>query len=170
MLNALSDSKVKFNITNTFHMKNGKPVKNILSYGGIDSKGRAKINAAPLMLGTMNRGQEVETLAHELFHGYQDMKGEKGATVNREVGAYLFGRSVAMLAGYGMNGFGGKDYDSAMNNLLFSEEFSQKDYNTAIKTFKSQSSVNIDGVYDDFSIKNRDTKPQIKFFFPLWVE
>jgi len=43
----------------------------------------------------MEEGQGVEAVAHELFHGYQSEKGEQGVTINREVGAYLFGKAVA---------------------------------------------------------------------------
>src|SRR6218665_2865891 len=66
-----------------------KAVLSLIEYNG----GGGKIKAGGLL--NMEEGQGVEAVAHELFHGYQSEKGEQGVTINREVGAYLFGKAVA---------------------------------------------------------------------------
>lgn len=121
----------------------------------------------------MRNGQKIESAAHELFHGFQKELREKGATVNREIGAYLFGRSIAMNLGYATLGYGnmatssGKLYEDAMTKLLYSSAFNQQNYNVALKNFKIGASVNSGGLYNRFIIKSNDNHPAIKQLFPL---
>ncbi len=37
---------------------------------------------------------DIETIAHESFHAFQNDYGSGGASIHNEVGAYLFGKAV----------------------------------------------------------------------------
>ncbi len=135
-----------------------------------------EIHASALMNNKITEGQKFESSAHELFHGFQFENGEKGATVNREVGAYLFGKAVSLTLGYGISNFGsmntkvGSAYDNAMTALMYGNSFNQSLYNQAVRSFKLGSIANngdSQGVYNKFIVKPNDTNPVIKKFFPL---
>lgn len=172
LLSELGSSENNFDFTNSFAKDSkGNEIKNALSFGGYKNGG-GEIKAGALLNDYMQEGQKIESAAHELFHGYQSEKGERGATINREVGAYLFGKAIAINLGYATMGFGnstrvGQVYDKAMTGLLFSKKFNFNLYNTAIQNFKSGSIENINGLYDDFKIIPNDNNPAIKSFFPL---
>jgi RHS repeat-associated protein len=173
VLGELVGSKNQFNVTNTFTKdKEGNEVKDTPSFEK-SINGGGEIHAGALMNKNIQEGQKLEATAHELFHGYQYEKGEGGTTVNREVGAYLFGRAVANQVGYGTSGFGnfseeGSLYEKAMSTLLFvSQKFDLKTYNQALNNFQKGATVNYRGDYNNFSIKKDDTNPVIKKFFPL---
>lgn len=178
VLSALSTSKNEFSFVNqSVKNSNGDEVQ-ALSYSATD-KGGGIISAGLLMsnLGQQpsQEGSNIESISHELFHAYQGENGERGATINREVGAYLFGRGISTSLGYGSSGFGnftkeGQTYEGAMSNLLFSDKFNSSLYNTAINNFKAGSIGNngsVGAIYRNFMIKPNDTNPIIKRFFPL---
>ena len=169
VLSKLSDSESNYNFTNTYAKDNkGNDITNALS---IDDK-TGEVNAGALMTDKIQYSQKIESSAHELFHGYQKEFGETGATINREVGAYLFGRAVATNLGYGTLGFGnftpsGELYEKSMTNLMYSNTFNQQDYSSALVNFKTGAAVNSSGIYNRFIIRSNDTNPVIKQFFPL---
>jgi len=169
VLSKLSGSENNYNFTNTFAKDDkGNDITNALSLS--DKTG--EIHAGALMNEKVQAGQKIESAAHELFHGYQREFGETGATVNREVGAYLFGRSVAFNLGNPTLGYGsfttsGELYEKAMTNLMFSSTFNQQNYNTAVNNFKTGASVNSGGLYKRFIIKSNDNNPVIKRLYPL---
>ena len=49
-------------------------------------------------IGTNPKG---DILGHELFHAYQDAKGQGGASVHNEVEAYLFQAKILFMNNYG---------------------------------------------------------------------
>jgi len=172
LLSELVSSKNNFDFTNLFAKDNkGNDITNALSFSEYKDGG-GEIKAGALLNDYMQEGQKIETVAHELFHGYQSEKGERGATINREVGAYLFGKAIATNLGYTTMGFGnltkaGRNYDKAMMGLLFSDTFSQNLYKTALQNFKAGSFENASGLYNNFKILLNDNNPVIKSFFPL---
>jgi hypothetical protein len=171
MLTELTTSKNMFDFTNTYAKNSkGEEVTKALSFGAYE-KGGGEIKAGALMNDFMQEGQKVEATAHELFHGYQGEKGEKGATVNREVEAYLFGRSVAANLGYPTTGWSnltpaGQSYSDAMDGLFYGEKFDAGHYQNAVTNFKAGSPENATGLYNNFKIIENNS-PLIKFFFPL---
>lgn len=170
VLSKLSGSENNYNFTNTFARDDkGNDITDALSIS--DKTG--EIHAGALMNDKVQTGQKIESASHELFHGYQKEFGEIGTTVNREIGAYLFGRSVATNLGYATLAYGnystpsGQLYENAMTNLMYSPTFDQQNYNTAIKNFKTGATVNTGGRYNRFIIKSNDNNPVIKRIYPL---
>jgi len=187
VLGELVGSKNQFNFTNTFAKdKDGNEVQNALSFAKSENGG-GEIHAGALMGEKMQEGQKLESTAHELFHGYQYEKGQtlngSLATVNNEVGGYLFGRAVYYSynqdKGFGMMPWGngtqaGDSYENAMNSLIWAPSFNYSQYSTAVNNFKSGSSVNVSktgvpgqGLYRNFKTNTTLTNPLIKNFFPL---
>ncbi len=124
--------------------------------------------------GTIEAGasQDVGTVAHELFHGFQIEVGMDAASTAGEVGAYLFQDVVTLQAGVPFGSSTstnrhGKKYDAAHNNLLFNG-YSERDYVSANIFFKA-SSKNATGLYNNkkrrFSLVG---KPAIAKFLPAF--
>ena len=178
ILSTLSSSKNDFSFVNkTVKAENGKDIQ-ALSYSPNESGG-GTISAGFLVSNLSKRssqeGSNVENIAHELFHAYQGENGEQGSSVNREVGAYLYGRAVSTSLGYGFSGFGsfskeGQIYEKAMSTLMFSDKFNPSLYKTAIDNFKAGSIGNNGsamGLYRKFKVVPNDNNPVIKRLFPL---
>jgi RHS repeat-associated protein len=169
VLSKLSGSEKNYNFTNTYAKDDqGNEIKDALAF--VDKTGQ--IHAGAFMNKKVQYSQKIESTAHELFHGYQNEFGETGATINREIGAYLFGRSITANLGYGTLGFGnstsfGTMYENAMTNLMYSLTFSQQNYNAALNNFKAGASVNVEGKYNRFIIRSNDINPVVKRFYPL---
>lgn len=49
---------------------------------------------------------DIETVAHDFFHAYQDEMGSSPGTIHNEVEAYIFGTGIAYGAGQGSLPFG----------------------------------------------------------------
>ncbi len=124
-----------------------------------------------------NEGQNITTISHELFHGYQHEMGQGGASVLNELQAQLFGSNIALSLGYGTEAFGngtaaGQVYDRAMNFLSLQTQWdaqSETSIWTAVSTFKTGSQQNGTHLYDNFSFykQNQINNFLIKKFFPL---
>lgn len=173
VLNQLSSSHNSFEFQNNFPTnQNGEPINNALSFTG-NANGGGIIKAAALGNEFMQTSQKLGSAGHELFHGYQQEFGETGATINREVGAYLYEHALIGSIGLPYEGFGtpgttaGENYGNAMNNLLYGNSFNQTDYQSALDNFKQGSPKNATGIYNNFSIKPNDTNPVIKQLAPL---
>ncbi len=178
VLSSLSDSKSDYSFVNSNpKTSDGKEVQG-LSFQA-SKNGGGTIQAGFLMSNlskqTSQEGANIESIAHELFHAYQSENGEKGASINKEVGAYLFGKAVSTNLGYGFGGFGnlskeGLIYDKSMTDLMFSDKFNQKLYDTSINTFKTGGVGNngtSGGIYNNFKIIPNDTNSVIKRLYPL---
>jgi RHS repeat-associated protein len=173
VLGELSKSENSFNFTNTY-MKDskGNDVKGTLALSE-NKNGGGEIHAAGLMEDT-NFAEKIENTAHELYHGYQHEIGQGGVSINNEVEANLFGRSVALAAGVAYDyGFGnqsrvGDIYNSSMLNMLTSPVFNQKDFQMSVMTFKvgSRKNERSNGIYNNFPYKSMN-KSTIARFYPL---
>jgi len=176
VLTTLIGSKNTFDFTNTASA--GGP--GTLQFDFISNKekyknGGAEIHAAELAGSSMNSEQKMEATAHEVFHGYQREMGENPATINAEVGAYIFGRGVAGTSKYapcGIAPFGngskaGNTYHSAMRNMVYGMDSNhKKNLKTAINNFLKGSIVNNDGLYNKSKISSK-YNPLILKFIPL---
>ncbi|MES2517895.1 MAG: DUF6443 domain-containing protein [Bacteroidota bacterium] len=176
VLTDLTKSKNTFNFVNKVTDSGGtasfKPNSSEVSMGGT-------IAAGNLVGGRLSDIKKLDVLSHELFHGYQNEHGEFGASINKEVEAYIFGAGVTVNYENGMYGgvFGndtnsGQIYEKAMNSLLF-KGFDQKNYESAINNFKTGSASNPitptrpQGLYANFPVKPISTNPIIKQFSPI---
>jgi RHS repeat-associated protein len=172
VLASLSGSENNFTFTNTPSSAGNRSLSFMPG-----EKGGGTINAAALINSDLQSGQKLDGTAHELFHGYQYENGQGGVAlngVNNEVGAYLFGKSIALSAGYPISSFGtdtpaGQAYDMAMNNILWSDKLNARDYQDAINNFKQGSIANSEGngIYNKFGVNNNLSNPVIKVFIPL---
>lgn len=142
--------------------KNGNPVEGVRFRKGENGGGTIEAGAS----------NDVGTIAHELFHGYQIESGLNPATTAGEVGAYLFQDVVTLQAGVpfgssaSTNEYGMK-YDAAHSNLLFNG-FNDSDYISANIFFKF-SSKNATGLYNRTKRTiNTFPKPPIAKFLPAF--
>ena len=111
--------------------------------------------------------------AHETFHAYQCDLGDRGQTVNREIGARLFATLISFEL-YGKNSWNMQnqlagipgEFSDAMNNLLFSG-FNENDYAIAINSFftSALSGPVYSGIH--YSIGKISNNPPIKQFIPI---
>jgi hypothetical protein len=118
---------------------------------------------------------DLSTLSHELFHGYQDEMGQGGASIHNEIEAYLFQESVgiqAILAGelVGVSSplKGNSDaYNHQVNKMLNS--YSDATMNTLTGLFKGYSGVNHrEGTYNRYPLRrSNQSNSLIKDFYPL---
>ncbi len=174
VVSELSKSESRFTFTNTFMKdKDGKEIKDQMSFAPNASDGGGTFKAGALMNESLTESDRLETVSHETFHAYQNLHGET-RSINNEVGAYLFGKSVVLNSSLGGTAlsFGnatdaGKSYQDSMTSMLFANQFDPKQYENAIKTFKSGSMNNEKGTYNNFRIRSNDSNPVIKKFFPL---
>jgi hypothetical protein len=132
------------------------------------------------MSGKMSAFSQLEGTSHELFHGYQYEMGQGGASVFNEIEANAFGYSVAMdwglsnghLSGSGtstgVNSPAGQMYEKAFSNLVYGSNFSARDFMDAAKSFKTGSTKNVTGIYNNYPFM-RDLRNNflLKPFYPL---
>ncbi len=140
--------------------------------------GGGEIHAASLMNSKITSSQKVAATSHELFHGYERENGQNPATINGEVGAYLFGRGVSQMyeqsiyggpvggASFGNSTKAGQAYNMAMLSLLYGWGNVKSNYNTAINNFRQGASVNNSGIYNGDNI-DPAYFPLIYGFIPL---
>jgi len=125
-------------------------------------------------------GANLESMAHELFHAYQNEKGQGGASIENEVEAYLFGTSVDLqyafdnggmtssISGLGNESLPGEIYQKSFSKLSRSNSFDQKSFNNAVHSFKMGSLSNSGGIYNNYPLMNPSgSKNLIRNFFPL---
>ncbi len=150
----------------------------INEYGSVENswefsrqEGGAIIKAAQIFDGTDL--SNLRDLSHEIFHGYQMEMGQNPFSIDSEIGATLFGKSISShLEGVlpGQKPQSTFEYNDAMLQLLlFSPEFNHDasvQFQRAVNNFKKGSSRNIDGVYNHLPVENL-RNPLISRFFPL---
>ena len=159
ILDRLSTSESGFDYTNTFAKDgNGNDINNTLSFEPNKAEKGGEIHAGALLNGSLSEGQQIEYAAHESFHGYQQEFGVTGNSINREVEAYLVGKSVVNDLGHPYSGFGnqtgaGQFYENSMNSLMFGKSFNQGQFDSAVKNFKAGSNSNASGLYNRAIIK-----------------
>jgi hypothetical protein len=178
LLSELVGSKNEFKFTNTAATDaSGKKV-NALSFTE-NKDGGGEFHVADLMdpQRGSNEGQNIASVGHELFHGYQHEMGQGGASVLNELQAQLFGNNIALSLGYGTEAFGngtpaGQVYDKAMNFLSMQTQWNAQSVTNiwmAVPTFKTGSQQNSTHLYDKFTFykQNQINNFLIKKFFPL---
>ena len=162
---------------NSFDFKN-RPVQGSDRSAGYGRRenGGGVMNAAVILNNNLDAGQKLETLAHELFHAYQQEEtGDNvGGSVNDEVGAYLYGRMMRLSTGFVTNDIWGRNdtregpmYQNAMSELFYNP-FSYSAYEKAVKSFKNGSSVNRSGLYNNQRVLPIRRNPPIRRFLPVF--
>lgn len=148
LLNSLSGSKDNFYIS-----KESSSVPGTRSTTKCKDGVRSKMGGSSSML----------DLSHELFHQYQFLCGQGGATYFNEVEAYLF--SERLTTDYDMeyckgvsmkssllsrqpNTGRGNVFETATSFLKYSLVFSRTFFEYAVKNFKDQACANDTGVYN----------------------
>jgi hypothetical protein len=139
VIGALSDSKEVFDFSNTTSTT-GSPME---FEPGKKQKG-GTIHAAYLLQegGNATEATKTEGIAHELFHGYQQINGEKGNDLNKEVAGFLFGRGIAqsLFKDYNPtmgnpNTPEGQQFNTNVNTLLNNQTFDQKLHSETVSLF-----------------------------------
>ncbi|WP_349362223.1 M91 family zinc metallopeptidase [Flavobacterium tructae] len=178
LLSSLMNSKNKFDFKNSYSKDSkGNDMKGAATFVA-NKDGGGTVNAAGLMESGIGESTQLETVAHELFHGFQSESGQGQPSIRNEVEAYLFGYSLAMQysfdnnegfagsAGLGMDGPIGAAYEKSFNNLM--NEFSEDELNSAVTNFKQGSQKNIGGIYNRHPENPPIKKPSLlKGFYPL---
>ena len=131
----------------------------------------------------MNGNTGLAEVAHELFHGYQHEHGQGGTSIHNEVEAYAYSIGVttsyarmnnmcfggSFLNSRNSSSINGSKYSKAAINLVFGDAFSQSDFNTAVKFFKSESGANDSGIYNNCPQRLSNQKQSLlSRFYPLW--
>ena len=131
------------------------------------------IGNGPKLGGTLslNSGNfDFETVAHEVFHGYQQEKGSWGASHMSEVEAYIFSGAMRIATGdknvrFGSDWVAGANHERQMQSLV--KSFNELTFWDAVYGFHSGSARNWRKTYGDF----RETLPHqrilIKGLYPL---
>ena len=177
-----SDWKVKKAWENLNHMyskKAGKTVINemikenspsfVFTDESLYSDGTGRFRKDDKGGGTMYMGGQLESvseLAHELFHGYQEVKGQGGPSIHNEVEAFLFAGLFSDKMSNGLfvkSGGNNQEYIQAVSNLLFGEKYDNfdHDFENLIKGFKSQSSANYRKKYQNMDLYRGDQKEDL---------
>ena len=127
--------------------------------------------------GTLKLGNTEEiginTLSHELFHGYQNMKGQGGTSIKNEVEAYLFGDLIERLY-FNLSEdristtFESGNFDWFQLSRDFTEKsFSKGDFQKLVNDFKENSGANDTGIYKNFPlIRENQSKNLYEEFHP----
>ena len=117
--------------------------------------------------------KNVATLAHELFHGYQDMNGRDNHSIFNEIEANLFSFSITgSIRGTGLfidspKNQAEKNFNDNMMNLLFSPSLNNDSFEYIINNFTEYSPMNWRGTYDNYSNDTFSTS-LISDFYPLF--
>lgn len=117
---------------------------------------------------------DLGTLSHELFHAYQDEKGQGGSSIHNEVEAMLFQTSViseyvwknpTAFPRSPLHGDNDK-YNSIVDDLL--KVFSSNSMKKVIGGFKDCSGANRGAVYDNYDLyRGNQPRDLIQDFYPL---
>lgn len=115
-----------------------------------------------------NGNNNLYTISHELFHGYQDEKGQGGNSIYNEVEAMMFEYSVMLQSGEGSTPPIKNDneaYNSSVNNLI--SNYSYDNMNKVVDGFKLFSRCK--ETYMSYpKQRSNQTKSLIKDFYPLF--
>ena len=121
-------------------------------------------------IGTNHR---IESLGHELFHAYQDVKGQGGASIHNEVEAYLFQSKIVFMNGGGIlplharNDLNNNFFENNVHTLIYGI-YNQDIFNQVVQGFQTESNKNIIGVYNSYPlIRNNQVKSLIQSFYPI---
>ena len=124
----------------------------------------------------VTQGQNtIGTISHELFHAYQDEKGQGQRSIHNEAEAMLLETSVVTEHGWNINAAyprspllgDNDDYNTSVDALL--DVFSSTNMNIVTKEFKDHSGANRGGAYDNnYPLRRSNhSKNLIENFYPL---
>jgi hypothetical protein len=109
-----------------------------------------------------------------MFHGYQDMHGQGGASIFNEVEAYLFQSSVESQYGYAnLTGFPGSNLtgtDASYNHQVnkMTDNYSPAAMSSLVTFFKRDAGANSGGTYNNYPLQRDNQKTSlINGFYPL---
>lgn len=131
-------------------------------------------SAGTLKLGNLDE-IGINNLSHELFHGYQHMKGQGGTSIKNEVEAYLFGDLIERTY-YNLNEDrlsslfeSGNSFDWFDSTRNFTDKpFSEGSFQQLVDDFKENSGANAGGLYDKFPIQRENQSENLyKEFHPI---
>jgi|SRR5690554_4908714 len=130
-------------------------------------------SAGTLKLGNLDE-IGINILSHELFHGYQNIKGQGGTSIKNEVEAYLFGDLIERIY-FNLNEErlsslfeSGNSFDWFDSSRSFTEKpFSQRSFQKLVDDFKENSGANARGLYDKFPLQRENQSENLyKEFHP----
>ena len=125
---------------------------------------------------SMGTTYSIGDIGHELFHAYQDTKGQGGASIYNEVEAYLFQTKILYTMYQGcastplttVEEHSFENFSNALNILIF-DGFYQNAFNVVVSEFKTASNANNLGFYNKYPlIRSNQTKSLIKQFYPIY--
>ncbi len=188
--NASEYTNQKWNTLNAiYEKKNGKTLINQMSISeyqfcissesssnGVGCYVREEGKSGTIYLNGNNNNMDF--MAHELFHGYQHMKGQPGHTIFNEIEANMFSYSITnewrnfsydeitSLNTFGRAEEEGIAFNRTYMRLITNETFNQSDFDYVHDNFLQWSQMNYRGTYDSYD-SNCPDKSLIKDFFPL---
>jgi RHS repeat-associated protein len=143
----LSNSKEIFNFSNVTSARGGMEFE-----PGKKEKG-GTIKAGFLMRTDARATDDVKTesTAHELFHAYQQINGEKGNDLNKEFAGLIFGRGIAKSLNPDYNPIlgnpntaEGQKFNLNVSTLLSNTTFNQKLYSETVSLFPKSGGYGMD--------------------------
>ena len=176
ILDVLINSKNTFNIKNEIPIdKEGNPIDalsfNESEFGGGD------IYAGMVLNSNVSKYKKIESVSHELFHGFQYEKGQGGASIFNEVEANVYSsiittnwlNSTDYCGPLSANGLGnetakGTLYQQSFDSLT--KSFTNDAFHNAVRTFKSGSMNNASGLYNNYPIIRNQKKYLLKLYYP----
>lgn len=190
---AAENTRMKWNSLNEIYMnKNGEKVINEMSDSEIfkfnisskanpENLGLAAYTREGKHSGTIyldgNDG-DIEALSHELFHGYQHLRGQPGSTIFNEIEANMFSYSitgnwrsfsyneVTDILNTGKPQAEGMLFNETYTKLIGDKEFDQLKFDYIHDNFLQWSRKNWRGTYNSYST-SCEQETIIKEFFPL---
>ena len=155
-------------------------IENVLGEGGNLQYVHGRLLAGSLSLDTFETSLSVESIAHELFHGFQDFSGQGEASIFNEVEAYAFGYMIHRsyqekcdyitqdsIAGIGLENKYGNEYSKAFNELVTQRGKIRESIYPAVNNFKLGSRVNAEGLYNHFPLRTPNQRYSILYrFYP----
>ena len=105
-------------------------------------------NAALFMNKDYHLDDQMRSSGHELYHAFEQIKGNNPATVNGEVDAYLFEYTVYTGGELGNSTTQGGIYGDAMHEIATSGINLQENYKKALNNFSKGSRANASGLYN----------------------
>lgn len=125
----------------------------------------------------MGKDYSIDGIGHELFHAYQDTKGQGGASIHNEVEAYLFEAKIVYMVNNGLGSVpltaaerqSSSTFSNALNTLIF-DGFNQNAFNAVVSEFKTSSNANAGGLYNNYPlVRSNQTQSLIKQFYPIYL-
>ena len=162
-LNQMYDNKVGKNVIDKMSADESRVFR--LTNEALNDNGTGRFDPDGKGGGTMYMGGrlgEMGYMSHELFHGYQEMKGQGGTSIHNEVEAYLFAGLFSRKADNGLNQKVdiNNEYKESLKKLFYNEQYDNfdADFKNIVIGFKSQSIANSNGLYSNTPLRRNNQK------------